>query len=422
MNILVIYWYNAYPARRSVIDHLYCFSRYNQGHNFFYWNLATSDLPKGTGNVKWDMIIYHDLFFCSRWGGPEFFQQLSQKVNWTKDIKCKKIAMPQDEFVYGKYLDLFMREFSIDAVFSVSPPSEWNKIYPNVDKQKTRFYEVLTGYIDDGTLAEANRLLKEIPARDVDIGYRAGGRNWRQAMWLGEHGLLKIELGDKLRTFFTENSQYKVDISTDSKDTLMGLDWLRFLCRSKFTIGIEGGASILDWEGKYREKTLSFVQNNPEASREEIVKECLENAEGTLSYFMLSPRHLEAPVAKSCQVLLESNYNGILIPDLHYIQVKRDFSNLHEVLKKMQDEQFCKNLVNNAYRDIVASGKYTYRNFVNIILSNSRIDSISSSLLDTLRVKINQVYDKTSWIKLFIRYSPKMVIPKKVYAKLRRYI
>jgi hypothetical protein len=44
--------------------------------------------------------------------------------------------------------------------------------------------------------------------------------------------------------------------------------------------------------------------------------------------------------------------------------LKKDFSNIDEVLTKIQDDQFVHALTEQAYNDIVASGKFSYRTFV----------------------------------------------------------
>ena len=44
------------------------------------------------------------------------------------------------------------------------------------------------------------------------------------------------------------------------------------------------------------------------------------------AFFAISPRHLEAVVTKTAQVLVEGSYSGVLEPERHYIPVRRDFS------------------------------------------------------------------------------------------------
>jgi hypothetical protein len=70
-------------------------------------------------------------------------------------------------------------------------------------------------------------------------------------------------------------------------------------------------------------------------------------------------------------VLVEGDYNGILKPGRHYLEVKRDFSNVEEVLRDMQRDDLRSQITERAYDDIVASGQYTYQKFVDFVLQQS---------------------------------------------------
>jgi len=139
----------------------------------------------------------------------------------------------------------------------------------------------------------------------------------------------------------------------------------------RYTIGVEGGSTVHDPDGSIWEKGIDFVKNNPNASFEEIEKAVFPNMDGNLQLIAISPRHLEACLTRTCQILIEGTYNGILEANKHYILLKADFSNLDEVFEKMQDENLRKQIVHQCYEDIVLSKKYSYRQFVNYILEES---------------------------------------------------
>ena len=54
------------------------------------------------------------------------------------------------------------------------------------------------------------------------------------------------------------------------------------------------------------------------------------------------------------------------LKDIHYIELQKDFSNIEDVMKKVNDDDFLQNMANRAYKDIVKSRKYSYKEFVNI--------------------------------------------------------
>lgn len=363
-NILIVYYFAQHPPRISVLDHLYSFEKHS-GERCFYVNLAVQRIPRYLLKIPFDLIVFHTVFLSNRWHLPAFERAL-KRVRHLKKSPAVKVALPQDEFFYAKAVCEFINEFDIRHVFSVSPPSEWPKIYRTVDFQKVKFHHVLTGYLEDITLERIRRLAASDSKRTIDIGYRA----WQAEPWLGRHGFLKTKLAE---LFMKEGPSkgLSTDISTRYEDTFWGDDWYRFLLRCKYTIGVEGGASLLDWDGKVRQKTQSYMAQHPEASFEEVETACFPGLDGSLNLFAISPRHLEACATKTCQVLIEGEYNGIMTARKHYIPIKRDLSNLDQVLDIVKKDVLREEIVENAYRDVVESGLCNYKNFVSFVLERS---------------------------------------------------
>ena len=63
---------------------------------------------------------------------------------------------------------------------------------------------------------------------------------------------------------------------------------------------------------------------------------------------VLSGRNVEAAGTKTVQILLEGAYGGYLQPDVHYIPVRKDFSNLREAIGKFRDESVRNHVRENA--------------------------------------------------------------------------
>ncbi len=362
-NILICY-YGKYPTRTTILDHLYSFERYS-GQRCFYLDLATQKVTRQLLQIPFDLIIFHTIFFSARWN-LEMFQAIVKKVRPLKNTPAVKVAIPQDEFYRMSVVCDFINEFGVEHVFSVAAPSGWGKIYRTVDLSKVKFHQVLTGYLEKRTLERISRTAKTVRDRKLEIGYRA----WRAEPWLGRHGYLKTQLAEVFKQEAASRG-VKADISTRAEDTLHGDSWYKFLFRCKYTIGVEGGASILDWDGSVRERTERYVAQHPEAKFEEVRAACFPGLEGSLGLFAISPRHLEACATKTCQVLIEGDYNGVLVPGKHYIELKRDFSNLENVFAQLENESLRTTIVESAYRDVVASGNYLYDGFVESVLKTS---------------------------------------------------
>jgi hypothetical protein len=157
----------------------------------------------------------------------------------------------------------------------------------------------------------------------------------------------------------------KVDINNPAAlDFLIGERWYEFLARCRAVLGVEGGASVLDRDGSVRERVEAYVADHPEATFEETRSDCFPGRDLEIHLACLSPRHLEACVTRTCQLLLEGSYSGVLRPWAHYIPIKSDYSNVDEVLDALEDDALAERIVNQAYEDVVASGKWSYRSFV----------------------------------------------------------
>ena len=81
------------------------------------------------------------------------------------------------------------------------------------------------------------------------------------------------------------------------------------------------------------------------------------------AFYTVTPRHFDAVITKTCQVLVEGHYSGVLRADEHYIPVRRDLSDVDEVLTKVQDVGYMEELAERAYRDLYLDGGCTYREF-----------------------------------------------------------
>src|SRR3990172_8265529 len=150
INILIVYYSLDYPLRTTVADHLYAFQRYAR-HRCFYLNLALWHPPGYLRRVHFDLIVFHTIFLSQRWDIPRF-RRLVKRARPLRELNGIKIALPQDEFLNTDVLCDFINDFDVQYVFSVMPESEWPKIYASVDPARTKFFKVLTGYLDEDTL------------------------------------------------------------------------------------------------------------------------------------------------------------------------------------------------------------------------------------------------------------------------------
>jgi hypothetical protein len=257
-------------------------------------------------------------------------------------------------------VNAFLDKIGVQHVFSVAPPSEWPMIYGGLRRDRVGLSQVLTGYLDEDTVGRVDHILAEGRERTIDIGYRT----MPSKPWLGRHAMLKAELADAVREQALARG-LRVDISTRVEDTFYGDDWYRFLASCRYTIGMEGGASLLDRDGSVRDCIERRLAADPDATFEQLEAACFPGRDGELSLFALSPRHLEACATRTAQILVEGEYGGVLRPGEHYVALRPDLSNLDEVLDLVAERRGAEDdLAGRARVDIVESGRWTYRRLV----------------------------------------------------------
>ncbi|MPY73462.1 MAG: glycosyltransferase [Alphaproteobacteria bacterium] len=75
----------------------------------------------------------------------------------------------------------------------------------------------------------------------------------------------------------------------------------------------------------------------------------------------ISSRHFDAIGTATCQILLEGRYNDILTPDVHYIRLTSDFSNISEVMETFRDERRRLEITEAARAHVMDGHTYAHR-------------------------------------------------------------
>ena len=160
--------------------------------------------------------------------------------------------------------------------------------------------------------------------RPLDLAYRAGELPYR----LGWRGQVKHRLAGALEETAAA-SGLRADLSTAERAVLFGDDWFRFLASSRCVAGCESGASAMDPRGEVRALEARLRAAEPALTFEGFAARMPEGWDGH-AFGAISPRHFEAALVGSCQVLVEGTYDGLLEPDVHYIPVRPDLANADE--------------------------------------------------------------------------------------------
>lgn len=310
-----------------------------------------------------DLCILHTTFLCVRWFHD--FETYRRRFGWISRLSCPKVALPQDEYDHATVLDEWLLELGVTSVFSCFGPEQRQILYPTL-AQRVPFHETLTGFIDESAAdALAGRMVPH-SRRPTDIVYRARNLPY----WFGSYGQLKHEIAEAVLERAPDHG-LSTDVSTKPEDTIYGDRWLDFLMSGRAVIGAESGSSVLDVRGEIQRRISRLLAEQPDLTFEEVDAQ-MPPGWDAYSFFAISPRHLEAVIAKTAQVLVEGSYSGVLEPERHYIPVRPDLSNLDEALERLQDVEAVEAMADRAYRDVYLEGRNTLRSFADQLLEEAR--------------------------------------------------
>ena len=353
-RILVLYWYPVpkKEMRLAIKQHLEVLELLKPDYAIRYHNVY--DNARRLRTLKYDAVIFHTTFLTMRWS--HFFYDLKWKLRWIQNLTGLRIAIPQDEYDHSEILDEWLFELDVSIIFSCFNEDKRKTLYPLMHEQ-AMFYPALTGYIQEETAREIQPRLLPTSSRPNDIVYRAT----KLPYWFGSHGQLKHEIASVVKER-AQSQGLTVDISTRESDTIVGDAWLDFIASGKAVIGCESGSSVLDRRGEIKARLQQMLRDDPTLTFEQV-NSSMPDGWDRHAFFAISPRHLEAVITKTCQILVEGSYNHILLPGIHYIPIKRDFSNLDAVLDKTRDDGLLEEIAECAYQEIYLNGEYSYKNF-----------------------------------------------------------
>jgi hypothetical protein len=272
------------------------------------------------------------------------------------DFPGVKIMMKQDEHYRTHQIAEYLGSRKFDILLTCVRPQDTFLFYPVEKAGKLEFVRMLTGYVTD----EMRRLRpRPFAKRPIDVGYRGSLQPWN----FGRLAWEKCEIGERFRDIAAREG-LRADISSKWEDRFTGKAWFDFLQTCRAVLGVESGASIVDFDGEVENETKAYLSSHPGADFAELSCKVLEKYESNAYYKALSPRHFEAAACKCVQILYEGEYVGILQPERHYVPLRRDFANVGEVIRQLKDLRYCQEMVDRAHKELISSDAYTYRSFV----------------------------------------------------------
>jgi hypothetical protein len=305
---------------------------------------------------RFDVIVTHYSLSL----GPLLYHYLgADLVERLKQFKGLKVAFLQDEYreiqTYWKHVN----ELGLNVLFSCVPDHEIPKVYPPERVPNLRVVNVLTGYVSQ---ALTQRPVRSIAERPIDVGYRTR----KMPYWLGRLGHEKWWIAQEFQRR-AAGQGLKLNLSVKEGERLYGEAWTEFVASCRAVIGVESGASIIDFDGKLEHTVEAYVAQNPSATFEEVFEKFLKTYEASLELHQISPRCFEAAALRTPMVLFEGNYSGVLVPERHFIVLKKDFSNFADVLVKLKDHAYLQELADRTYREVALDPRWSYEAFIGYV-------------------------------------------------------
>lgn len=301
--------------------------------------------------ARFDCIVLHYSLVASL---PSYIKDdVRQKL---REYKGPKVLFIQDEMRWVDATCATIRDLGITTIFTVVNKDVIRRIYRDPWMDRVRFEQTLTGFVPEDLTKVA------VPAyqdRPIDVSYRAR----KLPSWYGAFGQEKWLIGARFADDAT-SYRLKCDISTTERDRIYGQKWIEFIANSKATLGTESGASFIDFSGTVAPAVDRFEAANPTALFDEVRDRFLEGRDGQIVIQVISPRCFEAAALRTLMIMYEGEYSGALTANRHYVPLKRDHSNMDEVVAVLRDPKRAGRIIEQAYEEVACSGAWTFAAFI----------------------------------------------------------
>ena len=285
--------------------------------------------------------------------GPELSAAVRERIAHAPAVK---VAFLQDEYRDVRRVNQAMAELGVQVAFTCVAEADHRTFYPaEAIPSLEALYTVLPGYVPR-YLETAG--LDVDSSRAIDIGYRSRAMPFD----LGDLGQDKIAIAERFQALARAQG-LATDISVLERDRLYGRQWVRFLRDCRCVLGTSSGASVVDFTGDIRRSCERYLALNPDAGYGDVKARFFADADWKVVIDTVSPRVFEAAALGCTLVQHEGLYGGVIRADEHFISVRRDYSNVGDVIDRVRNRAFCREMAKRTHRDLVASGRYGFPAF-----------------------------------------------------------
>ena len=299
--------------------------------------------------AMWDFsrIANYDLIVLLHSTNADSVLPLSLLEPYLKNRKGKLLIFVGNEYCLMPEKINFINNVEADFVASQLPKEAARWLYADCTKSKILL-------VPHALNSSAYKPYRDYQQRKKDIGF------------IGDK--YSFAIGDMERTemieYFVKNDfqpQLAIDIRLGRKLRLSREKYVNFLNSIRGTIGAESGTYYLEKTDETQKKVEAYLSRYPRVTFEEIYDRFFKDYSNPVNGKAISSRHFEPIGTKTCQILLEGRYNDILKPDVHYISLNKDYSNIDSVMDKFGDENFTSKMSDKAHEYVMDGHTYDHR-------------------------------------------------------------
>lgn len=340
---------------QTTLDYLIGFKNHSGFETSFVH--ATHDAKIDFDLARFDLVFHN---YCSRFCFEGYVSEDYRKK--LKAFRGLKILAVQDEYDHTNVLKAAIKDIGFHIVLTCVPQDSLEYVYPKKEFPGVTFLTVFTGYVTDDFLTGR----PEPPAlkdRPIVVGYRGrniGGR-------YGRLGFDKFEIGRRMKEVCDAKGVVN-DIAMDEASRIYGTAWFDYLGRCRSMLGSESGSNVFDFDGSIDALYKKMMaENGGVAPSYEAMLPLVAERDGAIQMGQISPRVFECAIMRTPMVLFKGRYSDAIKPDEHYISLEKDFSNVDEVLRRLEDIPALEAMTARAYDHLVGTGTFNYATFFGMI-------------------------------------------------------
>jgi hypothetical protein len=340
---------------QTTIDYLLGFQRHSGFSTSFVH--VTHDAKIDFDLSRFDLVFHN---YCSRFCFQGYVSEDYQKK--LRAFRGLKILAVQDEYDRTDTLKAAIKDMGFHIVLTCVPQDSLEYVYPKSKFPGVTFITVFTGYVTDD-FDNGQNPPPPLKDRPIVVGYRGrdiGGR-------YGRLGFDKFEIGRRMKEICDKRGVVN-DIAMDEASRIYGTAWFDYLGRCRSMLGSESGSNVFDFDGSI--ETLykkMMAENGGVPPSYESMLPIVAERDNAIKMGQISPRVFECAITRTPMVLFRGRYSDAIQPDEHYIALEKDFSNVEDVLRRLEDIPALEAMTERAYAHLVGSGRFSYRTFFGMI-------------------------------------------------------